>query len=284
MDRYSEPKQHLDADWPTVHVLKGDERSGLLLLADHAMPHLPPGYGSLGLAPAQFERHIAYDIGIEGLARKLNAKLSLPTIMAGFSRLLIDPNRGEDDPTLIMQLSDGAVVPGNANISPEEVMHRKAHFYRPYHQAITSMIDRFLAQGITPILLSLHSFTHNWRGDIRPWHAGVLWDRDDRFVHPLLDALRADTALVVGDNKPYTGQLKGDCMYRHGTSRGLAHALLEVRQDLIDSEEGQEAWASRLAGILSGLLADEALLARCREVEYFGSYSDPDFSHGYSKR
>lgn len=274
MPSFSHALTKTDTSFQPFHLLEGQLEPGILVMADHAMAALPEGYDALGLAPDQYERHIAYDIGIEGTARKLHEALSLPTVMAGFSRLLIDPNRGEEDPTLVMQLSDGAVVPGNANISPEEVERRKALYYRPYHEAITSAIDAFLAQGITPILLSLHSFTHVWRGEARPWHAGVLWDQDDRFVTPLLSALEADTKLVVGDNEPYTGKLKGDCLYRHGTSRGLAHALLEIRQDLIASEEGQEAWAARLAALLSKLLSDEASLAPCRERKYFGSYSD----------
>ena len=147
-------------------------------------------------------------------------------------------------------------------------------YYQPYHQAISDEIDAFLAVDIVPVLLSLHSFTDSWRGAARPWQLGVLWDKDPRFAMPLLKTLRADPDLVVGDNEPYTGQLNGDCMYRHGTSRGLAHALLEVRQDLIQDLEGQQVWAERLAGVLSGLLAQEAVIAPCRSICHFGSKTD----------
>jgi len=254
--------------------LKGDISKGLLVLADHARADLPASYGSLGLAPDQLKRHIAYDIGIEGVARGLNQRLNVPVIMANFSRLLIDPNRGEEDPTLVMRISDGALIPENAYAEEEEINKRLELYHRPYHSAVTDHIDQCLAQDIIPIVLSLHSFTHEWRGTSRPWHAGVLWDQDDRFVVPFLSALSQDPDLVVGDNEPYTGKLKGDCMYRHGTQRGLAHALLEIRQDLIESPQGQEAWAERVSGLLYDLLADKQLIAPCRAIRHFGSYAD----------
>jgi len=255
-------------------VLEGQQELGLIILADHASARLPESYGTLGLEEYEFSRHIAYDIGIEDVATGLNKALNVPVVMSQFSRLLIDPNRGEDDPTLVMRISDGALIEGNARISSSEVDHRIATYYRPYHQAISDRIDGFLEAGIHPIILSLHSFTDNWRGTPRPWHGGILWDRDHRFVHPLLKALQSESHLHIGDNEPYTGQLKGDCMYRHGTSRGLAHALLEIRQDLITSKSGQDEWVDRLASHLTTLLSNEELIEPCREPMYFGSYSD----------
>lgn len=255
-------------------VLEGQQELGLIILADHASARLPESYGTLGLEEHEFSRHIAYDIGIEDVATGLNKALNVPVVMSQFSRLLIDPNRGEDDPTLVMCISDGALIEGNARIASSEVDHRIATYYRPYHQAISDQIDNFLETGIHPIILSLHSFTDNWRGTPRPWHGGILWDRDHRFVHPLLKALQSESHLHIGDNEPYTGQLKGDCMYRHGTSRGLAHALLEIRQDLITSKSGQDEWVDRLASHLTTLLSNEELIEPCREPMYFGSYSD----------
>lgn len=258
-----------------AHItLAGAQTPGLLILVDHARSDLPPGYGSLGLAKPALARHIAYDIGIEAVARGLHERLNVPVVMAGFSRLLIDPNRGEDDPTLIMQLSDGAIVPGNEKLSDDERARRLNDFYLPYHQAVSHQIDQFLSARITPILLSLHSFTPSWRGRERPFHVGVLWDQDDRFSRPLIDALHSDGDLIVGDNQPYTGRLRGDCMYRHGTLRGLPHALLEIRQDLIREKEGQAAYAKRLALILNRLLADDDLIGPCRSVKNFGSATD----------
>ena len=261
-------------DFSPFTRLDGARERGLLLVADHAKADLPPAYGHLGLEAAQFARHIAYDIGIEGVAVELNRLLDVPVVMANFSRLLIDPNRGVDDPTLVMQLSDGALVPGNAQLDQAEITHRLTSYYEPYHQAISAEIAAFLAQDITPVILSLHSFTHQWRGTLRPWQLGVLWDKDPRFAVPLLEKLRSDPGLVVGDNEPYTGQLKGDCMYRHGTGRGLAHGLLEIRQDLIQDLEGQKIWAGRLAQMLSELLAQAAVIAPCRSICHFGSKTD----------
>jgi predicted N-formylglutamate amidohydrolase len=131
-----------------------------------------------------------------------------------------------------------------------------------------------MARGLVPVLLSVHSFTAVWRGNARPWHCGILWDRDPRFALPLLEALRADASLAVGDNQPYSGRLKGDCLYRHGTLRGLPHALLEIRQDLIADEGGQADWAARLAEALRGLLGKAELVRLLSRVEFFGSHTD----------
>ena len=159
--------------------------------------------------------------------------LGAPAICTRFSRLLIDPNRGLDDPTLIMRISDGAVVPGNRHLDAAERERRVRQYYEPYHLRIDSLIEQCVAAGVPPVLLSVHSFTDNWKGVPRPWHAAILWDRDYRFSVPLLEALRAEDGIVVGENEPYDGKLAGDCMWQHGTRRGLAHTILEVRQDLI---------------------------------------------------
>lgn len=254
--------------------IPGFLEAGVILLCDHAANVLPEGYGMLGLPPAEFTRHIAYDIGAKGVTAGLAARLAAPAIMTRFSRLLIDCNRGEDDPTLIMRLSDGAVVPGNRTLTAEERAHRIARYYRPYHADIAAVVDRALSENVVPVLLSVHSFTPAWRGTLRPWHAAVLWDRDPRLAHPLLAALRADPGLVVGDNEPYTGYLKGDCMWRHGTSRGLPHALIEIRQDLIASEEGQAEWAGRLEQAMRGILAGAASNPDLRAIQMYGSHAD----------
>ncbi|WP_368904974.1 N-formylglutamate amidohydrolase [Taklimakanibacter lacteus] len=229
-------------------------RQGLILIADHARNALPKEYGSLGLAPQQFERHIAYDIGIEPVTRGLAGALGCPALLGAFSRLLIDPNRGADDPTLIMRVSDGAIIPGNAMIDDGEREKRIARFHRPYHAAITAEIDAALVMGIDPVLVSLHSFTPHWKGIARPWHAGILWDEDHRFAGYLLRALRADARLCIGDNEPYSGALEGDTLYTHGTRRGLRHGLIEIRQDLIARQSGVDEWISRLAPILEGFM------------------------------
>lgn len=249
-------------------ILDGKYDSGLVLLADHAMANVPVNYGNLGLPPSVFQRHIAYDIGVEKLTRLLAERLSAPAVMSTFSRLLIDPNRGEDDPTLVMQISDGAIIPANYPLSAEERQARLNEYHRPYHEQIDRMIAKATqASGRVPLVFSIHSFTHAWKGVARPWHAGVLWDGDPRLARPLIDALASVDGVVVGDNEPYDGALKGDTMYRHCMSKGIPHVLLEVRQDLLADDAGIGLWADRLEPIFAALNSDANLHA----IEHFPS-------------
>lgn len=247
-------------------VIAGAADAGLVLLCDHARNGFPPGYGTLGLPEAQLKRHIAYDIGAEAITRQIASALGVPAVHTHYSRLLIDPNRGDDDPTLIMRLSDGAVIPGNRVLSAGERQKRIELYYRPYHDAVGQVLDTCLATGIAPAILSIHSFTESWKAVPRPWHAGVLWDRDARMAKPLLDALYAEGDLIVGDNQPYHGGLEGDTMWQHGTSRGLAHALIEVRQDLIRDAAGQRAWGDRLTRLMRIMMARTDLQLEFRKV------------------
>lgn len=233
----------------------GNSAAGLLIIADHATNHVPADYDALGLPKEAFGRHIAYDIGIEPLAERLAAMLGAPAVLSCFSRLLIDPNRGEDDPTLIMKLSDGAIIPANHPLSPAERRRRIETWHRPYHMAIDKAIAEVaMAAGKAPLVISLHSFTPYWKGFKRPWQAGVLWDTDHRAVHPLIKALE-NRGYVTGDNEPYDGALKGDTMYRHCMRNGIPHVLLEVRQDLIADRRGVDEWAGVLAPILTEMNA-----------------------------
>jgi predicted N-formylglutamate amidohydrolase len=251
--------------------IAGDAATGLLILCDHAGNSLPEAYGLLGLRQEDLHRHIAYDMGAAGVAERLAALLGAPAVLSQFSRLLIDPNRGVDDPTLVMQISDGLVIPGNAGIDEGEIATRIDRYYEPYHRAIDRAIEAGLAAGKPPVIVSMHSFTQAWKGVPRPWSVGVLWDKDPRLALPLLAALREIPGIEVGDNEPYSGQLKGDTLYRHGTARGLAHALIEVRQDLILGAEGQAEWAERLAAVLGKVMREERVL---HAIELHGSYTD----------
>ncbi len=235
-------------------VIPGDCARGLVILCDHARNALPQGYGTLGLEPSDLQRHIAYDIGVEPLARSLCARLGAPGVLAGFSRLLIDPNRGLDDPTLIMKISDGVIVPGNRHLDDAERQRRIELYYRPYHAAIARLLDEALASSRRPAILSIHSFTPRWRGVERPWHGGVLWNQDGRFALPLIERLRREKGLVIGDNEPYSGGLVGDTLDVHATARGLADALIEIRQDLIGGAAGVALWADRLAPLLEDII------------------------------
>ena len=238
----------------SFEILDGNYDRAMVILADHATNIVPEEYESLGLPESAFHRHIAYDIGVEGLTRHLSRSLGVPAVLSRFSRLLIDPNRGEDDPTLIMKISDGAIIPGNYPLSEAERERRLNLYHRPYHQAVAETIARVAEKsGQAPLVISLHSYTHAWKKVPRPWHAAVLWDSDFRAPGELLERLRAPGDILVGDNEPYDGALKNDTMYRHCTVTGTPHVLLEVRQDLIGDEAGIESWANRLHSIFAAM-------------------------------
>lgn len=258
--------------FPPFEIIEGDRAGGLVLVADHAGREMPDEYGRLGLPPSEFDRHIAYDIGVEQATRKLSLLTKAPAVMARFSRLLIDPNRCEDDPTLIRQLYDGTVVPGNYPMGEEERARRIERFHTPYHDAVAALVASVAERsGAAPFIFSIHSFTPRMQGRERPWHVGVLWDSDARAPAALIEALRRDAELVVGDNEPYDGALRGDTMFRHAIVNGFAHALIEIRQDLIGDEAGAEAWARRLAPILDVINRRPDI----HEVKRFGSRTGP---------
>ncbi len=254
-------------------ILPGTMASGAIVLCDHASAALPADYGTLGLPPAEFQRHIAYDIGAADVTAQLSASMGAPAVLTRYSRLLIDCNRGADDPTLVMRLSDGTIIPGNRHADAAEIALRIARYHEPYHAAIDRLIDLALETGPPPVLLSVHSFTDRWKGVARPWHAAVLWDKDPRFAGVLIAGLRASIDLVIGDNEPYSGRLVGDCLWRHGTGRGLAHAIIEIRQDLIATPETAAVWAGRLAGIVRCALADRAVRDDLRSIRHYGSHT-----------
>ncbi len=237
-----------------VELIPGAPNAGVLFICDHASNHVPPEYGNLGLPPGQFERHIAFDIGAAAATRRLAARFRAPAVLSCFSRLLIDANRGGDDPTLVMRLSDGAIIPGNAAVDEAEIERRRQLYWRPYRAAVGAALDAMLAKGPPPAIVSLHSFTPVWRGFARPWQMAVLWDSDPRVAAPLIEALRAK-GLTIGDNEPYDGALEGDTLHEHGTSRGLPHVLVEFRQDLIGDESGVANWADCLGEALAPVLA-----------------------------
>ncbi len=253
-----------------VETIDGALDAGALIVCDHASNALPREYGALGLTEEALARHIAYDIGAAALARALARALKAPAVLSTFSRLLIDPNRGADDPTLVMRTSDGAIVPGNAQADAAEIALRRKRFWAPYRETVAATVEAMLASGEPPALISIHSFTPVWRGTPRPWKVGILWDRDDRIAAPLMAALAREPdlgAAAVGDNEPYDGALPGDTIDAVATARGLTNALIEVRQDLIADGAGAEAWAGRLARLIGPILAH----APSRAPSAFGS-------------
>ena len=244
-----------DAPFQPYECIPG--QGDTILVCDHASNAVPPEIGGLGVPSADMERHIAYDIGARAVTLRLAAAMGAPAVLSTFSRLVIDPNRGEWDPTLIMKIYDGSVIQGNRRVGPEERARRIAAYHRPYREVLGRAIDERVAAGGAPVLVSIHSFTPQLRGHLpRPWHLGLLWDHDDRLFRPLMGRLRAHPDLVIGDNQPYSGSLPGDTMWTYGVRRGLAHILIEVRNDLIATAAGQAEWADLLAPAVRGAVAD----------------------------
>lgn len=237
-------------DHPAFEVLNPNAKSSILLVCDHASNTIPNDInnGTLGLPAEDMQRHIAYDVGAKGVTNHLAQMLDAHAVLSKFSRLVVDPNRGEDDPTILMKLYDGSIIEGNRHADSKEKERRIAKYYRPYHTALSDQIDHMISEGRTPAIISIHSFTKQLRNrPPRPWHLGALWDKDDRLVKPFLQYFENDPDICVGDNEPYSGELRGDTMYFHGTNRGLPHLLIEVRNDLIETDAGQIKWAERIA-------------------------------------
>ncbi|WP_095590263.1 N-formylglutamate amidohydrolase [Actibacterium ureilyticum] len=234
-------------------ILGADRGSRWVVTCDHATNHVPDFVhdGTLGLPDHDMNRHIAYDVGAAGVTRRLAELLDAPAILSHFSRLVIDPNRGEDDPTLLMRLYDGSIIPANRHADATEREMRLDRCHRPYHAAVADL----LAQRDDPILLPIHSFTPQLQGrPKRPWHIGILHGEDQRLARPLIDRLRQEPDLCVGQNEPYGGHLPGDSVDRHAIRTGRHNVLIELRNDLIEEQAEQNAWAARLAPILEDVL------------------------------
>ncbi len=255
-------------DPPAVRCLGEDRARPVLIVADHASNRIPASLGTLGLDEEPRGRHIAYDIGIEPVARALADRLGTPLVLGGYSRLVIDPNRPLDDPTSIPVISDGVVIPGNRGLSDDAIAERVDGIFHPYHRAVGAALARAGRFAAAPALVSLHSFTPSLRGFPRPWHAGILWSDDDRMVYPVIDRLAAAGDILVGDNQPYSGQLRYGCTVEtHALAHGLPNILIEVRQDLIAAPAGVAEWVDRLADALAPVLDDPGLYQRYRGLQ-----------------
>ncbi len=234
-----------------------------LLVCDHASRDIPSQFGTLGIAEAETWGHIAWDIGAGDLTRELSQRLGATAILSNWSRLVIDCNRRLDHPTSFIQQNDGITITGNHGLSAEDRAWRISNIFDPYHQAIAAELDRRQHSGVNTALVSIHSFTPHLEGQARPWHVGILWDRDDRLPAPVIRKLREVEGLLVGDNEPYSGRHPTDyTVHMHGARRGLAHIAFEVRQDLLCTAEGVAYWGELLAGVLAPCLADPARLKR----------------------
>ncbi|HET6147271.1 MAG TPA: N-formylglutamate amidohydrolase [Polyangia bacterium] len=246
------PATLLGQDEPPADEVAGrDGRSPFLFICDHAGRRLPRALGNLGLSEAELAMHIAWDIGARGVALQLAAALDAFVVCQRYSRLVIDCNRPLGAVDSIATISERILIPGNQGVAPRDAEARAREIFHPYHQQIGAELDRRSAVGRPTILVAVHSFTPVFLDIPRPWHAGVLYNRDARLANPLLELLRAEGDLVVGCNQPYAANDLCDfSVVHHGEARGIPQVEIEIRQDLIADEAGQTAWAARLARLL----------------------------------
>jgi predicted N-formylglutamate amidohydrolase len=239
-------------DVPPVHENNAGGRSPLLLTSDHYGRLIPRALGDLGLPASELSRHIAWDIGIAGVADALSNHLDAHLVAQRYSRLVIDCNRPPAAPSSIPRISEATTIPGNEALGRGATEARHRAIFDPYHRRIAEIIDRRTAEGMPTVLVSLHSFTPVYAGIARPWHVGTLYQRDTRLPPLLLKLLRGEEGLVVGDNEPYAVSNETDYTIPvHGEARGLMNSGIEIRQDLIADADGQRQWADRLARIFA---------------------------------
>ena len=232
----------------------------LVLVCDHASNRIPKSLDGLGLNSDTLEDHIAWDVGAGAVTRLLSERLQASAVLGGYSRLVMDLNRDREDPTAFPEISDGVLVPANLGLSVAVRAERTRALFEPYHDTLRRLIQERTTTKQTPVMICLHSFTAYQHGVLRPWHVGILWDQDPRVAVPLMAALREPGDIVVGDNQPYSGRHSADfTVDHHAETLGLAYGAMEIRQDLIEDESGQQRWADRLADVLEAVLRDERL-------------------------
>jgi predicted N-formylglutamate amidohydrolase len=246
------PDSLLATDEPApVTVYNENGRAPFLIVADHAGNSMPRALRRLSVPETESERHIAWDIGIAAASRLLADTLDATLVQQNYSRLVIDCNRTPGSETSILEISELTPIPGNIGLSEGQKVARMREIFRPYHDRIETELDRRRRAGRPTALIAMHSFTPVFKGVARPWHVGVLYNRDPRFAHLLMALLKREQGLVVGDNAPYSVTDASDYTIPvHGERRGLHHIAIEVRQDLITDEPGQRRWADLFARLL----------------------------------
>jgi predicted N-formylglutamate amidohydrolase len=245
---------------PAFSQWRTEGRSNFVIVADHASNRIPRRLDNLGLSAAELQRHIAWDIGCLGVAQQVAAALDAPLIAQNYSRLVIDCNRPPGVESAIPTESEWTPIPGNLGLSAEQVRVRRAEIFDPYHACVQALLDARQAAGWpTTILVAQHSMTDYYKGVRRGMHAAILYNRDRRFAGLMLDMLRREQDLVVGDNEPYFVSDETDyTVPHHAEARGLPHVEIEIRQDLILDEHGQSEWARRIVRALQD--AEDAFL------------------------
>jgi predicted N-formylglutamate amidohydrolase len=234
-----------------VEVLHENGRSELLLSADHAGRIIPRSLGRLGLPASELDRHIAWDIGIAAVTERLSASLDATAVLQSYSRLVIDCNRNPDVASSIPEVSEATQIPGNLDLTQAQRETRRTAVFDPYHARIDALLDARQAAQRRTVYVAMHSFTPVFKGESRAMQVGVLYNRDAQLANIMLDLLRAEGDLVVGDNAPYAVSDATDYgVPVHAERRGLRHVEIEIRQDLIANAAGQTAWAARFDRLL----------------------------------
>lgn len=251
---------------PPFEVVNANGRAPFLLVCDHASRRIPSTLRQLGVADWVLDRHVACDIGARALTLALSERFNAPAVLANYSRLVVDLNRQLHDSSAFIKVSDGIAIPGNIELSEGERTERIRTFFDPYHDAVDAELRRFLDRDHVPALVSIHTCTPVFNRVVRRWHVGVMWDKDGRIARPLLENLEATPDVCVGDNEPYSGAHPNDyTVDHHAEKNGFPCVGIEVRQDLVDSQEGAAHWGGILGNALEPVLANPSLYSRLDE-------------------
>lgn len=259
-----------ESSGPAVVVVNETGRAPFVLVCEHASRLLPSGYARLGLPAAEFDRHIAWDIGAAEMATRIACLLDAPLFLAGYSRLLIDLNRPPRSKSSIPEVSEATSIPGNIGLHPSEARRRRKLWFEPFQKAVAAHLDDRL--GEPTAVVGIHTFTPVFHNAQRPWHAGVLFGQAEEFGLELASAIEARCRCILGRNEPYRIEVEEDYTVPvHGDSRGLAAALIEVRQDLVTDVFAIDRWSRMLAGALGSVAHLVGAEETCRRISIRGT-------------
>lgn len=266
------PARLLQPGEPAAYRIENPKGSApVLIVCDHASNRVPKVLNDVGLSKADLEKHIAWDPGTENIGRYMSEKLDATAFFASYSRIVVDVNRGERSPECMREVSDHIHVPGNKNLSAAEKRQRLDEIFWPYHRALSTQIKGYLKKGIVPVIVSLHSFTPEMDGFKRPWHIGVLWNKEETIAMRLVENLRAQNpGMVVGENEPYTlkqANLSKNTIKTHAEDTGLPYVIVEFRQDLVATKRDAQKWGRIFLEALAPILMDEGIYRPRRERE-----------------
>jgi predicted N-formylglutamate amidohydrolase len=248
---------------PVVRVVNPKGKGKYVIVCDHASNRVPKALKNLGLKKSELKQHIAWDPGTEDIGLHMSKKMNAAAVIAGYSRLVVDLNRGDDHPEVMRSVSDHVRIPGNANLTEAQKQQRLDEMFWPYHAEITRALKRFTAKGVAPVLISIHSFTPEMDGFKRPWHIGVLWNRQEKLARALVKNLRRNNPdLVIGENEPYSlkaANFLKNTISTHAESKGLPYIIVEFRQDLVDTKKKAVEWAEIFIESLLPALSEPGL-------------------------